>query len=274
MNRSPRAPPPEVAAISDFALTLERCGSETAVLRLAGELDLYRAPAIEDALAEAIGPKLARDRFRKPFLGASPAEDAQGLGEKVRRLAVDLRLVTFIDSATLVLLLGASRRQQAQGGQLRVLVGPQTPMTAFEATGLDRLLAIRRLDNEPRTGVVGTVSSERIDLSPPPHMIKGGRTMAVVETTERARTSTPRNVSGQTRLAHGDETKNALKTTEFFAMVAVNAAILIAAWVSDSLGDVRAWTLVAAVSIGYIISRGLAKSGSKYVGGEDNRNDR
>ena len=78
------------------------------------------------------------------------------------------------------------------------------------------------------------------------------------------------------RPAYGDETKNALKTTEFFAMVAVNAAILIAAWVSDSLDDVRAWTLVAAVSIGYIISRGLAKSGSKYVGGEDplNRNDR
>jgi hypothetical protein len=39
---------------------------------------------------------------------------------------------------------------------------------------------------------------------------------------------------------------------------------------------VRAWTLVAAVSIGYIISRGLAKSGSKYVGDEDptNRDDR
>ena len=34
-------------------------------------------------------------------------------------------------------------------------------------------------------------------------------------------------------------------------------------------GDVRAWTLVAAVSIGYIISRGLAKSGSKYFGSED-----
>ena len=80
---------------------------------------------------------------------------------------------------------------------------------------------------------------------------------------------------GETRLAHGDETKNALKTTEFFAMVAVNAAILIAAWVSDSLDDVRAWTLVAAVAIGYMISRGLAKSGSRYVGGEDplNRND-
>jgi hypothetical protein len=96
--------------------------------------------------------------------------------------------------------------------------------------------------------------------------------MAAIETAERRRIAAP---YGETRLAHGDETKNALKTTEFFAMVAVNAAILIAAWVSDSLGDVRAWTLVAAVAIGYMISRGLAKSGSKYVGGEDalNRNN-
>jgi hypothetical protein len=97
--------------------------------------------------------------------------------------------------------------------------------------------------------------------------------MAATETAERRRMAMS---YGESHLAHGDETKNALKTTEFFAMVAVNAAILIAAWVSDSLGDVRAWTLVAAVAIGYIISRGLAKSGSKYVGGEDplNRNDR
>jgi hypothetical protein len=39
--------------------------------------------------------------------------------------------------------------------------------------------------------------------------------------------------------------------------------------VSDSLGDVRAWTLVTAVGIGYMLSRGLAKSGTKYMGGED-----
>ena len=97
--------------------------------------------------------------------------------------------------------------------------------------------------------------------------------MAATETAERRRTAASYS---DTRLAHGDETKNALKTTEFFAMVAVNAAILIAAWVSDSLNDVRAWTLVAAVAIGYMISRGLAKSGSKYFGSEDpvNRDDR
>jgi hypothetical protein len=96
--------------------------------------------------------------------------------------------------------------------------------------------------------------------------------MATVETTERARKGTSLNVSGRT----SDETKHALKTTEFFAMVGVIGAILIASAVSDSLGDVRAWTLVAAVAIGYMISRGLAKSGTKYVGGEDplNRSDR
>lgn len=96
--------------------------------------------------------------------------------------------------------------------------------------------------------------------------------MASVETTERARRSTPLNVSGRA----SDETKLSLKTTEFWAMAGIIAAILIASAVSDSLGDVRAWTLVAAVGVGYMISRGLAKSGTKYVGGEDllNQNNR
>lgn len=95
--------------------------------------------------------------------------------------------------------------------------------------------------------------------------------MATMETTERAPKGTSRDIIGRT----SDETKLSLKTTEFWAMAGIIAAILIASAVSDSLGDVRAWTLVAAVAIGYMISRGLAKSGTKYVGGEDplNRNN-
>ena len=89
--------------------------------------------------------------------------------------------------------------------------------------------------------------------------------MATMETTG-ARTSARPGVTRRT----SDETKLSLKTTEFWAMVGIIAAILIASAVSDSLGDVRAWTLVAAVAIGYMISRGLAKSGSKYVGSENN----
>lgn len=55
-------------------------------------------------------------------------------------------------------------------------------------------------------------------------------------------------------------------------MVGVLGAVLVAAWVvSDSLGDVRAWTLVSAVAIGYMISRGLAKSGSTHIHTDGNR---
>ena len=52
-------------------------------------------------------------------------------------------------------------------------------------------------------------------------------------------------------------------------MGGVIAAILAAAAVSDSLGDIRAWTLVTVVAAAYIISRGLAKAGSTYTGGDD-----
>jgi len=96
--------------------------------------------------------------------------------------------------------------------------------------------------------------------------------MAATETAERVRTRAPLSETRRTT----DETKLSLKTTEFWAMAGIIAAILIASAVSDSLGDVRAWTLVAAVGIGYMISRGLAKSGTRYVGGEDplNHNNR
>jgi hypothetical protein len=90
--------------------------------------------------------------------------------------------------------------------------------------------------------------------------------MAATETGERMRSQTRSSEARVTR----DETKLSLKTTEFWAMAGVIAAILIASAVSDSLDDVRAWTLVAAVAIGYMVSRGLAKSGSKHV--DDPRN--
>jgi hypothetical protein len=71
------------------------------------------------------------------------------------------------------------------------------------------------------------------------------------------------------------ETKNAFKTTEFWAMVALIVGILIAAWVVGDDGDnasgasggdafsaARAWLLVAIVGSAYMVSRGLAKAGS------------
>ena len=59
------------------------------------------------------------------------------------------------------------------------------------------------------------------------------------------------------------ETKHSSKTTELYAMVAVIVGVLIAAQQTDSLDAQRAWTLVSAIAIGYMVSRGLAKSGSR-----------
>ena len=84
---------------------------------------------------------------------------------------------------------------------------------------------------------------------------------------ERARTgSAPRGVVARLTT----ETKQAFKTTEFWAMVAIVAGILIATWVIDDGGGangdafpaVRAWLYVAIVGSAYIVSRGLAKAGS------------
>jgi hypothetical protein len=68
------------------------------------------------------------------------------------------------------------------------------------------------------------------------------------------------------------ETKNSLKTTEFWAMVAVIVGILISAATikggdtapgTDEFIARQAWLYVAIVAVGYMVSRGLAKSGSR-----------
>ena len=46
--------------------------------------------------------------------------------------------------------------------------------------------------------------------------------------------------------------------------LATVAGVLIAAARADNFDAPRAWTLVAAVAIGYMVSRGLSKSGSAH----------
>ena len=71
------------------------------------------------------------------------------------------------------------------------------------------------------------------------------------------------------------ETKASFKTTEFFAFLAVVAGVLIAAAVVDQadaggLGAKQAWLYVTILTVGYMVSRGLAKSGSHQPYDEDN----
>jgi hypothetical protein len=70
-------------------------------------------------------------------------------------------------------------------------------------------------------------------------------------------------VDRDTTVRRTTETKHATKTTELYVLVAAVAGVLIAASQADSLDARGAWQLVTALAIGYMISRGLAKSGSR-----------
>ena len=64
------------------------------------------------------------------------------------------------------------------------------------------------------------------------------------------------------------ETKAAFKTTELMAYIGAVAAVLIAGLAVESsdaagLGARQVWFYVVILTVGYMISRGLAKSGSR-----------
>ena len=86
-------------------------------------------------------------------------------------------------------------------------------------------------------------------------------------------TRTDRPTTGRLTAPHrtrrlSTETKAAFKTTEFFAFIAVLIGVLIAAAVIDEtdaggFGARQAWLYVTILTVGYMVSRGLAKSGSR-----------
>jgi anti-sigma B factor antagonist len=86
------------------------------VVALAGELDLYNAHTVREALLDEAG--------RKP-----------------ERLVIDLSKVTFIDSTGLGVLIEARTRLQNRGAFLLASPGLET-RRALEISGLDRHFAV------------------------------------------------------------------------------------------------------------------------------------
>jgi hypothetical protein len=95
-----------------------------------------------------------------------------------------------------------------------------------------------------------------------------------------ARTSAKRGVAN--RLA--TETKAAYKTTEFVAYLVVLLGILIAGnsiegkdGGADYFAGDKVWLYATILTVGYLVSRGLAKSGSRepyFDGGTNEQRDR
>jgi hypothetical protein len=71
-----------------------------------------------------------------------------------------------------------------------------------------------------------------------------------------------RRLDRSSRLAR-TETKSAFKTTEMIAYVAVLAGVLIAGAIEDGFGARSIWLYATILTVGYMVSRGLAKSGSQ-----------
>jgi anti-sigma B factor antagonist len=99
-----------------FAVTVHDHATD-AVVEVAGELDIYTAPALRGALLDLV----AAGRFR---------------------IVVDLCHVVFLDSSALGVLVGGYKRASTMGGHLRV-VCPAGPLAeVFRVTGLDRVLPL------------------------------------------------------------------------------------------------------------------------------------
>ena len=102
--------------------------------------------------------------------------------------------------------------------------------------------------------------------------------MSAITTSPR---TNPSNGDRATRRAEptrrvSTETKASFKTTEFFAYLAAVAGVLIAAGVVDEanaggFGAKQAWLYVTILTVGYMVSRGFAKSGSREPFAGDDR---
>jgi anti-sigma B factor antagonist len=101
----------------DFGVTSADLGDGVAAVGVSGEVDLYTAPRLKQALVKTIDG------------GA-------------RKVLVDLSHATFIDSTTLGVLMGAVKRLRPAGGELAIACGDPNIRRIFEITLLDRIFVI------------------------------------------------------------------------------------------------------------------------------------
>jgi len=80
-----------------------------------------------------------------------------------------------------------------------------------------------------------------------------------------AHDTTPNTHTGLGVRRISTETKASVKTSELIAYVAAVVGVLIASALTDTsdFGAQEAWFYVTLLTIGYMVSRGLAKSGSR-----------
>jgi anti-sigma B factor antagonist len=112
----------------NFNIQDEEVDSETHVIQLGGEVDLYTAPEFKERLVELI-------------------ENGK------TKIVVDLSEATFIDSTTLGVLVGGVKRLRPAGGSLALVCSDQNITKIFEITGLDRVFPIHETRDQALSSV-------------------------------------------------------------------------------------------------------------------------
>lgn len=58
------------------------------------------------------------------------------------------------------------------------------------------------------------------------------------------------------------ETRPSIRTSEFIVLIVTSLLVILAAYTDEAFNIEHGWTLVTAMAIGYMLSRGIAKAGS------------
>jgi anti-sigma B factor antagonist len=104
------------SAVVDFDVAVRR-DRDGAVVTVSGEIDVYSAPQLRQALVDVISTD-ARD------------------------VTVDLDGVSFMDSSGLGVLVGAWKRVRATDGSLRLVCSRELILKTFRITGLTKVFSI------------------------------------------------------------------------------------------------------------------------------------
>jgi anti-sigma B factor antagonist len=87
------------------------------ILQVGGEIDVYTAPRLREAIVASI-------------------EDGH------TRLIIDVERVDFLDSTGLGVLVGALKKVRADGGTLDIVCTQQRILKIFDITGLDKVFGL------------------------------------------------------------------------------------------------------------------------------------
>ena len=124
----------------DFGVTSADLGDGVSTVGVTGEVDLYTAPRLKQALVKTIE-------------GGS------------RKVLVDLSHATFIDSTTLGVLMGAVKRLRPAGGELAIACSDPNIRRIFEITLLDRIFVIYDTSDEAIRYLRNGAALRRIDAN-------------------------------------------------------------------------------------------------------------